>query len=140
MEFKANSYLQIDTSTEFYSDFFTNFDIHPHKHDLARNTNETAVITSIKNLIFTNKYERLFNPGIGSKIRTLLFEPVDTKTQVSLQDEIKETITNYEPRAKIVDVIVTPFIDEAAYAITITFYIINNTAPITLQTTLFRVR
>jgi len=138
--FNQNDYTQVNKDTEFYSDVLVGLDAHPQKHDLARNINANAVKRSIKNLIMTNKYERLFNPRIGSKIRNLLFEDVSTFTQVSLKQAITETIENYEPRAKLVDVVVTPYVDQQAYVITIVFYIINNIEPITFQTTLYRVR
>ena len=60
-----------------------------------------AVINSIKNLVLTNHYERPFQPDIGSNIRRLLFENMDTITASSIETEIEQTILNYEPRARI---------------------------------------
>ena len=53
---------------EFYSDMFTDFSRHAVTGELNRKTNENAVKQSVKNLLLTNKYERLFNPEIGSNL------------------------------------------------------------------------
>ena len=84
-----------------YSDLDLNFTIHPVKKDINRYTNEAAVVNSIKNLILTNHYERPFQPDIGSNVRRILFENMDTITATTLQNEIAQTIRNYEPRVNI---------------------------------------
>ena len=58
---------------EFYSDFQTNFTIHPIKKDLTRLVNEDSVKRSIKNILLTNYYERRFRPRFGANIRKYLF-------------------------------------------------------------------
>lgn len=133
-------FVEVDKNTEYYSDVLTNFDFHPQKHDLARLTNENAVKRSIRNLIMTSKYERPFNPNFGGNIRKALFEPIGQLAQLELKDAITETIENYEPRAKLIDVIINPYIDQQAYVIDILFYIINKATPVSFQTTLYRVR
>lgn len=107
-----------------YSDFTTQFFQHPVSNDLARITDFEAVKRSIKNLILTDKYERLLDPGIGSNINRLLFDPADGSTTIMLQDYITEVIKNYEPRAKLEDVQVIPDYDRNAYYITIYFSVI----------------
>ena len=75
-----------------YSDLDLNFTIHPVKKDINRYTNETAVVNSIKNLILTNHYERPFQPEIGSNVRRLLFENMDTITATTLEKEIQKQL------------------------------------------------
>jgi phage baseplate assembly protein W len=133
-------FVEVDRTTEYYSDVLTNFDFHPQKYDLARLTNENAVKRSIRNLMMTSKYERLFNPNLGSNIKKALFEPIGPISQLELKDAITETIENFEPRAKLIDVTVNPYIDQQAYVIDILFYVINKATPISFQTTLYRVR
>lgn len=123
-----------------YSDFLVNFNAHPDNKQLMRNTNEEAVIRSIKNLLFTNKYERLFQPTIGSNITSLLFEPISPETESDIVDQIKETIENHEPRAKLIDVVASGYPDQNAYAVTIVFYITTVENAITLNLPLYRVR
>lgn len=123
-----------------YSDFLVNLNFHPDNKQLMRNTNEEAVIRSIRNLLLTNKYERLFQPSIGSNIQKLLFEPISPQTQVGIVNQVRETIENFEPRAKLIDVIASPYVDQNAYVITIIFFITTIENAITINIPLQRVR
>jgi phage baseplate assembly protein W len=138
--FNQDKFTPLSVQPPIYSDLFTNFDVHPNLHDLVIRKNEDAVKGSILNIINTNKYERPFNPDFGSNIRKALFEPIMPETQDKLQTEIQSAIENYEPRARILGVVCTPYEDQNAYAVTITFYVINITNPVTLNTILYRVR
>lgn len=108
-----------------YSDFTTNFELNPVTGFLAKVTNEEAVKKSIRNLIFTIKSERFQRSEIGSKIRAILFEPIDSVSAELLSTTIKETIQNFEPRALLRDVIVVPDDAGSAYSVSIYFEIIN---------------
>ena len=123
-----------------YSDLDLNFTIHPVKKDINRNLGERAVINSVKNLILTNHYERPFQPELGSNIRRMLFENLDTVTAASIEREITQTILNFEPRVRIEQIIVTPRYDENAYSVQMTFSIINRTEPISINFLLERIR
>jgi len=104
-----------------YSDISTSFAPHPVSGDLARVTDIEAIKRSVRSLILTDKYERLLDPMIGSNVRAMLFEPMDGTTVVALQSYIQETIRNYEPRANLMQVQVTPDYDRNSYAVTIVF-------------------
>lgn len=123
-----------------YSDFLVNLNVHPGNLQLMTNKNEDAVIRSLKNLIFTDKYERLFQPNIGCNIRQLLFEPISPQTEFAIVNQIKETIKNQEPRAKLIDVIASAYPDENAYVVSISFYVTSINNPITITLPLHRVR
>ena len=138
--FNQDKYTPVKTQTEIYSDLFTDFDVHPELHDIVRKRNEEAVKTSIRNLILTNKYERPFQPALGSNISKYLFEPISPETQTGIQTEIRNVIENYEPRAKLIDVVASPYVDDNAYVVTIVFYLINKNEAVTLNTILYRVR
>jgi len=138
--FQADKYTPLTNQSEFFSDLSTNFEEHPDTHDLMRLKNDEAVKRSIKNLILTNKYERPFQPNVGSNLRKYLFEDISPTTSLNLQNEIKTTIENYEPRASNIDVTVSPYIDENAYVVNILFYLINSSTPVSLNTILYRVR
>jgi phage baseplate assembly protein W len=107
----------VDTNiARTYSDLDLNFTIHPVKKDINRVTGDMAVISSIKNLILTNHYERPFQPNIGSNIRRLLFENMDNITASSIENEIRQTVLNYEPRANITRInAIADFDDDNAY-------------------------
>lgn len=116
------------------------FTVHPVKKDIAKHLNEYAVINSVKNLISTNFYERPFRPEIGSGLRSLLFENVDPIISAQIERAIIETILNYEPRVNVTEVIATAYPDENRYNISMTFFIINNPNPITIDFFLERIR
>lgn len=111
----------------FHSDFFNNLDIHPNKNDVARLTNEDSIKNSIKNIILTRRGEKLFNPEYGSEVYSVLFENFSPQTEDELKGLIKTAIKNNEPRASVVDVIVTPILTEteSAYSIAVYFTTIN---------------
>jgi phage baseplate assembly protein W len=101
---------------------------------------ERAVINSIKNLVLTNHYERPFQPELGSNIRRLLFENVDSVMAAQIEREIEETIENFEPRAQVSKVTAIAAPDENKYEVVMEFFVINNPNPITINFFLERIR
>ena len=125
---------------EFFSDFLSGFDIDPIKQDLYKVTNEEAVKSSIRNLLLTNAGDRLYDSKLGSNIRSILFENFSPAMDSVLEDLIRTTIENYEPRAKIEQVFVNSEVDDHYVVATIVFSIINKEEPITLELFLNRIR
>ena len=115
----------ITQKTRKYSDLDLNFTIHPIKKDINKHVEEMAVINALKNLILTNHYERPFQPDLGSNVRRLLFENLDVVTAAALEQEIFQTIKNYEPRVELIDVIVSPNYDQNEFNVTIQYRIIG---------------
>lgn len=125
---------------EIYSDFFTNLDKHPIKNTLLRKINVDAVKQSIKNIVLTDRGERLYNPTFGGNIRALLFENKTPQTFISIKEQIKDVLEAHEPRAEIVDIVVADTYDDHTVDVSIVFRVINIQDPITLQIILERVR
>jgi phage baseplate assembly protein W len=123
-----------------YADFTTQFSIHPVSNDLGLVTDFEAVRRAIKNLILTNKYERLLDPNIGANIERVLFEPMDGSTATVLQSYIRDTIENYEPRARLEDVLVIPDYDNNKYTVTIYFSVTFSEEIQTVEFFLNRIR
>ena len=123
-----------------YSDLDLNFTIHPVKKDINRHVGDMAVINSIKNLVLTNHYERPFQPDIGSNIRRLLFENMDTITASSIEREIEQTISNYEPRARVSRINAIADFDRNGFKVEMEFFVINRTDPIIINFFLQRIR
>ena len=130
----------ISTFSRSFRDLDLNFQIHPIRKDINKHTNEMAVINSVKNLILTNYYERPFRPEVGSGVRALLFENVDSVVAAQLERAIEETILNFEPRVQISKVRAIPAPDENAYKILLEFFIVNLTNPISITFFLERIR
>jgi phage baseplate assembly protein W len=129
----------IDSARNF-RDLDLNFAIHPITKDVNIYKAEYAVINSVKNLILTNHFEKPFQPEVGSNIRRLLFENVDSIMAAQIEREIEETITNFEPRVQISSVIAVHAPEENGYKIRLEFFVINNPDPITINFFLERIR
>jgi phage baseplate assembly protein W len=125
---------------KIYSDIDFTFIKKPVTADVALSYDAQAVIRSIRNLLSTKHYERPFNPNIGSNMDAMLFENMSATTSISIKNEIETIIKNYEPRALLKDVTVSPQIDKNAYNVTLTFYIENATLPTTITLLLERNR
>lgn len=130
----------ITKTTRKYKDLDLNFTAHPVTKDVSKHIDYLAVINAFKNILLLNHYEKPFHPEIGSNIKSLLFENLDNITAISLEREIRQTVTNFEPRVDIKEITVFPNFDQNGFNVSITFYIINRTEPITINFFLERVR
>jgi phage baseplate assembly protein W len=125
-----------------YSDLRKDLFLNPVNSDVSRYTDEDSIKESIKNLLLTDVGERLFNPTLGSNIRRMLFENIlYPETKYILEDLIRTTIENFEPRCNLISINVSNlFNDQNSATITIMFSVINIQTPITLNVVLNRVR
>jgi phage baseplate assembly protein W len=123
-----------------YSDFHTNFDKHPINNTLLRKTNVDAVKQSIRNLLLTDKGERLFQPNLGGNIRAMLFENITPQTFVTMRDHIKDVLAAHEPRADVLDVVISDTSNAHEVQVQIVFVILNLQEPVTLELILERIR
>jgi hypothetical protein len=128
------------TRNHIYSDLDLTFLKQPGTGDVAMKYDEQAVIRSIRNLLSTNLYERLFQPEIGSSLNQLLFEPVSTLTANLIEDEIARMINNYEPRAAISQINVSARPDDNAFSVSLYVLIGNQTTPTAINLILTRTR
>ena len=87
-----------------YSDLDLDYTINPLTKDVSLKYDAEAVKRSLRNLIFTQRYERLFQPDINSGINNLLFENFGSIQVVTLRSRIEQTIVNFEPRVTEVNV------------------------------------
>jgi phage baseplate assembly protein W len=123
-----------------YSDFKKNLEISPLSDDLAVFKDEDAVKESIKNLILTDRGERLMRPNIGGNIRAQLFETITPATLKIIEDQVRTTINLYEPRCNLIDVVVSTPRDQNTVLIKVQFYINNQEMPVELDVFLERTR
>ena len=128
------------TQRVVYSDFFTDLDKHPIRSTVLRKTNVDAVKQSLRNLMLTDRGERLFQPNLGGNIRAMLFENITPQTFLTMQEHIKDVIEAHEPRADVIDVVITQTSQEHEVQITIVFRVVNVQEPVTLELLLERVR
>ena len=128
------------TINRIYTDIDFTFTKKPVTADIALSYDVQAVTRSIRNLLNTQNYDRLFNPDLGSQITGLLFENMSPVVAVTMEGLITNLIKAYEPRANLRNVTVKSMPDNNAYQVTITFYIENATQPTTTTILLERNR
>ena len=127
-------------ATRIYKDLDLDFGRNTVTNDVNKLTDVEAVKRSVRNLINTNHFERPFHPEIGGNVRALLFENMTPLTALNLQRKIEEVLSNFEPRAKITQIIADPDMDRNGYRLGIRFYVIGIQNPITVETFLERLR
>ena len=127
-------------ATRIYKDLDLDFGRNTVTNDVNKLTDVEAVKRSVRNLINTNHFERPFHPEIGGNVRALLFENMTPLTALNLQRKIEEVLSNFEPRAKITQIIADPDMDRNGYRLEIRFYVIGIQNPITVETFLERLR
>ena len=137
---KNDDYRQAGAKSEIYSDFNHSFIANPNTRQLPRKTNTEAVKQSLRNMLLTNKYERLRNPEFGTNIRRYLFESFDGHIVEQLENEIRISIQNYEPRVRVIDIVVDPRPDDNSIYINIEFAIVTAKDSTNLELILYRVR
>lgn len=130
----------MNRDSQTFSDFLTNLNPHPVSGDIVKYTNENAVIRSIRNLLLTNKFDRLYQPTIGTDIYKMLFEPISSETAQNISVFVQQTITKFEPRAKLISVDVVSDGDNHRYIVSIVVMVINKQDPISFNITLDRIR
>lgn len=138
----ADYYTEVSKQPDNYSDFLVNFNVHPNQQDLVRNVNVDAVKRSVRNLIMTNKYDRLMNGDIGTNIRAQLFEQFSPMVVDHIKSSIFYTLKAYEKRAELYtnSVVVESSPDLNYINIYVTFGIRNVVDPVTVELKLKRLR
>jgi phage baseplate assembly protein W len=112
-----------------FKDISLSFDPHPVTKDLPILTNERAIIRSVRNLVETIPTERFFNSLLGSDVRRSLFEFVDYGTAAIVENQIKITVNNFEPRVDNLIVEAIPRPDDNSFEVTVIFDIIGQEFP-----------
>jgi phage baseplate assembly protein W len=124
-----------------YTDFDRDLTMHPVNSDIIRKTNEEAIKDSIRNLILTNRGERLFQPLIGCDITRNLFENPNATTVENIRNATIETIKTFEPRCNLIGVDVFANYDSNQIRVVIVFNVINSSEDnTTLEIILDKVR
>ena len=112
-----------------FKDLSMSFKFNPLSGDLIALKNENAIARAVRNIVSTTPGEKLFSPDFGSSVSEILFENVDDITAVSIRDEIRSSLSNYEPRVELIDVTVDPNFDENQFDVLITYRIIGVDIP-----------
>ena len=108
-----------------YKDLSMTFKQNPLNNDLIVLRNENAIARSIRNIILTTPGEKFFNEDFGSNVSKLLFDNLDPLTALEIKEQITFSIVNYEPRADLLKVDVTPDYDDGEFDVVITYKIVG---------------
>ena len=123
-----------------YKDLDLDFTRHPVTNDVVKIEDVNAVKRSVRNLVNTQFYERPFHPELGCGVRDLLFENFTPMTGIFIRRKIEEVLVNYEPRANISSIAVGEDADRNGISVEVNFYVLNLPNPVSVTTTLKRIR
>ncbi len=121
--------MAIQRRSRAFKDISLSFSPHPVTKDIPVLTNERAIARSVRNLVETIPTERFFNPLIGTDVRESLFDHFTRTTTYVIEDQIRETINNFEPRVTNVNVEVIGKPDDNEMEIKVLFDIIGLAVP-----------
>ena len=127
-------------SVRTYRDLDLDFTRHPVTNDIVKIEDVDAVKRSVRNLVNTQFYERPFHPELGCGVRDMLFENYTPMTGIFMRRKIEEVLRNYEPRANLSSIQVNEQMDRNAIDVVVNFYVLNLPNPVSVTTTLQRIR
>ena len=112
-----------------FKDINLSFKRHPVTNDVIAIRDEDAIKRSVKNIIFTILGEKPFEPNFGSVINESLFDLNTNLSEIRIQDEIRTSLLNYEPRIDNIEVTVTVAPDTNEMNCTVQYDIVGIPAP-----------
>jgi len=121
--------MAIQRKSRAFKDISLSFSPHPVTKDLPVLINERAVVRSVRNLVETIPTERFFNSDIGTDIRGSLFETFSRETLVTIEDQIRDTIGNFEPRVSNLEIEASSRPDDNTFNIKVIFDIAGLNVP-----------
>jgi uncharacterized protein len=71
-------------------------------------TDPSDVASAIRMVLSTAPGERVMRPQFGCAIWDLLFEPINANTMGMMGEAVRESISRWEPRVVLDDVVITP--------------------------------
>ena len=111
--------------SQSFKDISMSFETNPLNDDLIALKNTSAIARSLRNIVFTQPGEKFFQPEFGSRVTESLFDIADDVSALTIRDEIRSSIINYEPRVKLLDVTVIPNPRENEMNVTIEYEIVG---------------
>ena len=121
--------MAIQRTSRGFKDISLSFSPHPVTKDLPVLTNERAVVRSVRNLCETIPTERFFNSDLGTDIRGSLFENFSRETLETIEDQIRDSIRNFEPRVNNLKIEATSRPDDNTFSVKVIFDIVGLQVP-----------
>lgn len=108
-----------------FADLDFKFKLNPNTKDFVVKKGVEAVKQSVVNILLTSPGERPFNPYFGGNLYQYLFENYDDVTAAAIESTIINTLRNFEPRVRVIDVQVDNLDYRNALRITLEFRVIT---------------
>ena len=112
-----------------FKDINLSFKRHPVTNDVVTIRDEDAIKRAVKNIIFTIVGEKPYSPNFGSKINDSLFELTTSLSEISISDQIKSSLRNFEPRIDNVEASVSILADSHEMNCTVQYEIVGIPTP-----------
>lgn len=129
----------LGTKTKEYLDIDLSFTAKP-SGDLYKKSEAAAVKQAVKNLLLTNTTEKPFQPYYGGDLNDFLFELSEDFDEEDIRDYIFTAVSNYEPRATVLDVKSLVIPDRHDVKVTVVFQVVNTSEIVSIDITLARLR
>ncbi len=121
--------MPLERVSQGFKDISLSFQANPLNNDLIGLKNENAIARSVKNIVFTVPGEKFFNENFGSEITASLFENINEVSAAEIEDQIRESIENFEPRVNLINVEAIPNFDNNQFDAVVTYEIIGMDIP-----------
>ena len=121
--------MPLERVSQAFKDVSMTFQRNPLNNDIIALKNANAIARSVRNIVFTLPGEKFFDPEFGCSISQQLFENIDDISAAEIVNEIKESITNWEPRVDLIDVEVFPNYDNNAFDVNIVYEVVGADVP-----------
>ena len=121
--------MPLERVSQAFKDISMSFQSNPLNNDLIGLKNENAIARSVKNIVFTVPGEKFFNENFGSDISESLFENINEISAAAIEDQIRLSIENYEPRVELISVKAIPNYDNNQFDAVINYMIIGTDIP-----------
>ena len=122
--------MAITRNSKAFKDISLTFVPHPVTKDLPVLINERAIVRSVRNLVETIPTERFFDSNLGTNIRDMLFDNFTGSSVMIIEDMVRTTIRNYEPRVGDIGVEVDARPDSNTMEVKVLFEIVGIEAPV----------
>ena len=121
--------MPLERVSQGFKDISMTFQSNPLTNDLIALKNANAIARSVRNIVFTIPGEKFFDETFGTNINKSLFDNIDDLSASLVVDQIRESITNFEPRVRLVDVKAFPDFENNSFDVVIVYEIIGVDIP-----------
>ena len=97
---------EIDRDDDIYVGIRFPLDHSPEGFFYKTKTIREQVKSNIRNLLLTEKGERVFQPNFGSNLKSLLFEQITPTSLENVENDIRESLSTWLPYVNVNDLVV----------------------------------